>query len=175
MKPKRAFERVHYEGGESMKRYAGLTYEQAVQNYADSVTKVCSVHLDNTADAEDCFQNTFIKLYTKSPEFRDEEHLKAWLLRVAINECKSCVRENKRKNNAPLPKIPAPSTEDACDISWALTLVEFKYRRVLYLYYCERYKVDEIASILGKNTNTVKTMLSRGRDRLRKIYGGDER
>ena len=49
-----------------MKRYAGLTYEQAVRKYADSVAKVCRVHLDNTADAEDCFQNTFFKLYTKS-------------------------------------------------------------------------------------------------------------
>ena len=158
-----------------MKRYAGLSYEQAVRRYADCVTKVCSVHLDNAADAEDCFQNTFIKLYTKSPEFNDEEHLKAWLLRVAINECKSCTRSNRRRNAAPQPENFAPSTEDACDISWALNLVEFRYRQVLYLYYCERYKIDEIASILGKNKNTVKSMLSRGRDRLRMIYGGDER
>lgn len=158
-----------------MKRYAGLSYEQAVQKYADCVTKVCHVHLDNVADAEDCFQNTFLKLYTKSPQFIDEEHLKAWLLRVAINECKSCIRSNRRREAVTYPKSIAPSTEDACDISWALMLVDFRYRRVLYLYYCERYKVDEIASILGMNKNTVKSMLSRGRDRLRKIYGGDER
>ena len=158
-----------------MERYAGLTYEQAVRKYADKVTKVCRVHLDNPADAEDCFQNTFIKLYTKSPEFRDEEHLKAWLLRVAINECKSCTRADRRRSAVIQPKTIAPSPEDACDISWALTLVEFRYRQVLYLYYCEQYKVDEIASILGKNKNTVKSMLSRGRDRLRKIYGGDQR
>lgn len=158
-----------------MKRYAGLTYEQAVRKYADSVAKVCRVHLDNTADAEDCFQNTFFKLYTKSPVFNDEEHLKAWLLRVAINECKSCVRRDRRRNReAKTPDI-APSTEDASDISWALALVEFKYRQVLYMHYCERYKIDEIASILGKNKNTVKTMLSRGRERLKKLYGGDEK
>lgn len=158
-----------------MERYAGLSYEQAVRKYADSVTKICRVHLDNPADAEDCFQNTFIKLYTKSPEFNDEEHLKAWLLRVAINECKSCSRANRRRLSLSQPAAFAPSTEDASDISWALTLVEFRYRQVLYLHYCERYKVDEIASILGKNKNTVKSMLSRGRERLRKIYGGDNR
>ena len=158
-----------------MKRFAGLSYEQAVRKYADCVTKVCTVHLDNAFDAEDCFQNTFLKLYTKSPDFRDEEHLKAWLLRVAINECKSCVRTNRRRASYHPPEHIAPSTEDACDISWALTLVEFKYRQVLYLYYCERYKIEEIASILGKNKNTVKSLLSRGRDRLRKVYGGDAR
>ena len=158
-----------------MKRYAGLSYEQAVRRFADSVNRVCRVHIGDTADAEDCFQNTFIKLYTKSPDFNDEEHLKAWLLRVAINECKNCARDNRRRYSLQPPVPPAPSSEDASDISWALTLVEFKYRQVLYLYYIERYKVDEIAAILGKNKNTVKTMLSRGRDRLRSVYGGDER
>ena len=160
-------------GAESMRQYAGLTYEQAVTKYADSVTKICHVHLDCSADAEDCFQNTFIKLYTKAPEFHDQEHLKAWLLRVAINECKSCSRINRRRRSLSRSSVLAPSTEDACDVSWALSLVEFKYRQVLYLHYCERYKVDEIASILGKNRNTVKSMLKRGRERLRKIYGGD--
>lgn len=157
-----------------MRRYAGLSFEQAVGKYSDSVTKVCAVHLNNAADAEDCYQNTFIKLYTKSPSFNDEEHLKAWLLRVAINECKSCLRSNRRRAAVSEPIFPAPSTEDVRDISWALTLVDIKYRQVLYLYYCERYKVEEIADILGKNKNTIKTMLSRGRDRLRKAYGGDE-
>ena len=158
-----------------MKRYAGLTYEQAVRKFADSVTKVCRVHLDNSADAEDCFQNTFFKLYTKSPDFNDEEHLKAWLLRVAINECKSCVRRDRRRNREAQTSDIAPSTEDVSDISWALALVEFKYRQVLYMHYCERYKVDEIASILGKNKNTVKSMLKRGKERLKKLYGGDEK
>ena len=52
--------------------------------------------------------------------------------------------------------------------------LEPKYREVLYLHYCERYKVDEIAQILKKNPNTVKTLLKRGREKLRLIYGGDE-
>lgn len=158
-----------------MKRYAGLSFEQVVRKYADNVTKACWVHIGNNADADDCFQNTFIKLYTKAPEFNDEDHLKAWLLRVAINECKNCARDNRRRYSAEPPAPSAPSCGDMSDISWALTLVEFKYRQVLYLYYIERYKVDEIAAILGKNKNTVKTMLSRGRDRLKKLYGGDER
>jgi RNA polymerase sigma-70 factor (ECF subfamily) len=47
------------------------------------------------------------------------------------------------------------------------------YREILYLHYCERYKVQEIAAILGRNPNTVKVMLKRGRDMLRAIYGGE--
>lgn len=156
------------------KLYAGLRYDQVLHKYADTVTGICLARLENMADAEDCFQNVFIKLFQKSPAFRDEDHLKAWLIRVAINECKDQLSRNRRRH-LPLDRIgdAAISREDERDVSWALLRTEPKYREVLYLYYCERYKVIEIASILGKKPNTVKTLLKRGREQLRKIYGGD--
>lgn len=156
--------------------YAGLSFEEAVRRYAQNVSSACLMRLQNYADAEDCFQNTFLKLYKNSPDFQSENHLKAWLLRVAINECKNCIRDNRRQ--LPLDFVvdqPAPSAEDDVDLSWALMQLEGDYREVVYLYYVECMKVREIAEILGKNPNTVKTLLSRGRERLRKIYGGDGR
>ncbi len=168
---------VYSEGGRSMAQhlYSGLSYEQVVQKYADAVLAVCMMHLGSPHDADDCFQNTFLKLYTDPPEFREEEHIKAWLLRVAINECKNFIRDNRR--NVPLDSArdaAAFHSDDQRDISWALMRLEPDYREVLYLYYVERYKVREIGEILDKNPNTVKTMLSRGRKRLKKIYGGDD-
>ena len=62
--------------------YAGLTYEQVVDNYFQTVASVCVLHIQNNADAQDCFQNTFMKLFEKSPEFESKNHLKAWLIRV---------------------------------------------------------------------------------------------
>ena len=155
--------------------YAQLSFEQAVRKYASCVRGVCVMRLQNAADADDCFQNTFLKLYTKSPEFKNEEHLKAWLLRVAINECKQFLRRNRR--HLPLEyaaDIPLPSAEDESDISWAIMRLEPKYREILYLYYGEGYETAEIAQILGMNHNTVRTNLKRGRDKLKKLYGGDE-
>ena len=154
--------------------FAGMAYEQVMRKYADTVAGVCVVRLQNWADAEDCFQNTFIKLFQKSPDFQDENHLKAWLIRVAINECRSYISKNRRQLSLDnLEHVPIISCEDEWDVSWALMRTEPKYREVLYLYYCEQYKVDEIAKILGKNPNTVKTLLKRGREKLKKIYGGD--
>ena len=158
------------------KRYAGLSYEQAVRRYARSVSSACLMRLQNWADAEDCFQNTFLKLYQKSPEFRDESHLKAWLLRVAINECKNCIRDNRRHLSLDSAlSIPAPSAEGDADLSWALMQLPPDYREAVYLYYVERLKVGDIAVVLDKKENTVKTLLSRGREKLRKIYGGEGR
>lgn len=154
--------------------YAGLTYHQVLQRYADTVAGVCMMRLQNRADAEDCFQNTFIKLFEKSPDFKDENHLKAWLIRVAINECHDFIRKNRRFLSLEvLDREPIVSREDERDVSWALMRTEPKYREALYLYYCERYTVAEIARILDKKPNTIKTLLSRGREKLRKIYGGD--
>ncbi len=170
------------EGGNTMgakqgdRLYAQLSYEQVVRQYAQSVSSVCMIRLQNWADAEDCFQNTFIKLFRKSPDFKDQNHLRAWLLRVAINECKNYIRDNRRHLSLDTAlELPAPCAEDDADLSWALMKLAPDYRDVVYLYYVEQMKVREIADILGKNQNTVKTLLSRGREKLRQIYGGDGR
>ena len=155
--------------------FAELTFEQAVRKYADTVTGVCVMRLQNIADTEDCFQNTFSKLYIKSPRFKSEEHLKAWLIRVAINECADYMRKNRRETTAEHYRDEsAPFNYDKSDMSWALSKTPPLYREVLYLFYCEDYKISEIARILGKKENTVKSLLKRGREIVKKIYGGDE-
>lgn len=154
--------------------FFGLSYEDVVKKYKQTVGAVCVMRLKSYADAEDCFQNTFFKLYHNSPEFNDENHLKAWLIRVAINECNKYIRANKRfvplKNDA---KASVSFPEDRCDMSWALLKLEDKYREVLYLYYGEGYNTNEIAQILNKSPNTVKTLLRRGKEKLKNIYGGE--
>lgn len=155
--------------------YAGLSYDDVLQKYADTVAGVCVMRMQNRFDAEDCFQNVFIKLFQKSPDFQSETHLKAWLIRVAINECRNSIAKNRRfLSLGQLEREPVVWRENEKDVSWALMRLEPKYREVLYLYYCERYKVSEIAGILRKKPNTVKTLLSRGREKLKTMYGGDE-
>ncbi len=154
--------------------FAGLHYEDVVRKYSSTVVSVCIMRLKNWADAEDCFQNTFVNLYQNSPKIDTQEHLKAWLIRVAINECTNYIKKNRRflsLNEAKEQSVDFPT--DGLDISWALIQLPQKYRDVLYLYYCEKYKVAEIADILGHNPNTVKTLLKRGREKLKSIYGGD--
>ena len=156
------------------KSFAGSTFEQVVEKYAQTVFRVCLMRLDNYADAEDCFQNVFVKLFKNSPRFNEEEHIKAWLIRVAINECGSYIKANRRA--VPMERIQQAQPvfdEDSADISWALMRTPQKYREVLYLYYCEQYTVSEISQLLRLNGNTVKTRLKRGRVILKSIYGGD--
>lgn len=154
--------------------FAGLTYEQVLNNYSQTILSVCIMRLQNMTDAEDVFQNVFSKLWFKSPEFKDTEHLKAWLLRVSLNECKNYIRQNRRTFY--LDSLPEPEImfdESKSDLSWALMKTPVKYREVMYLYYALDYRVDEVAKILSLNPNTVKTRLKRGREKLKEIYGGE--
>ena len=157
--------------------YAGYTYEEALREFAQAVAGVCMMQLQNHADAEDCFQNTFVKLLTKQPKLSDENHLKNWLLRVAVNECHNLRKKNRR--TVSIEEVTQePSycqSDDTLDVSWALMKLKPDYREILYLHYCEGYKVDEIARLLGRNQNTIKVMFKRGREMLKAVYGGDEK
>ena len=156
------------------KLYAGLSFEQTVHKYSQTVVSVCIMRLKNYSDAEDCYQNVFFKLFSNAPGFSDERHLKAWLIRVAINECKNILRNNKRLITLDeARKVSVNFEEDRHDISLALMKLPQKYSDVLYLYYGEQYKVKEIAEILEIGESTVKARLKRGREKLKKIYGGD--
>ena len=149
-------------------RYAGLSFEQAVAKYSKNVLTACLIRLQNTPDAEDCTQNTFIKLYKKSPDFNDEEHLKAWLLRVAINECRHCLRDNKRLVSLDSVKeYPLPESDDTRDISWALMRLPLNYREVLYLRIYGGLSFREIGEVHSKTENWARVTFYRGKEKLK--------
>lgn len=153
--------------------YAGMTFEQVLRKYADDVTRVCVIHCGNQTDAEDCFQNVFFKLYRSNMTFESEAHIRAWLIRVAINECIDWHRQVWKKRITLSDQIgiytEQSSVEREDSILPYLGKLPFKYRSVLYCYYYEDMKVEEISAQLSIPQNTVKTHLSRGRKMLEKV------
>ena len=109
-----------------------LDTDEAFRRYADRVyASAFSITRDPT-DADDATQDTFLRYHTRSDDFESEAHLKAWLLRVAINECKKCLLDRNRR--VPLSEIKGEAlsySDDQRDITWALMRVEPKYREVL--------------------------------------------
>ena len=77
----------------------------AIETYADMIKRICFYHLKNPADTEDVFQNVFLKYMMHDEPFFDDEHEKAWLIRVAINACKDQLRSFFRRNTIPLEQI----------------------------------------------------------------------
>lgn len=149
---------------------------RAIERYGDMVRRLCLVHLKNPADTEDIFQNVFLKYVLSPVVFESPEHEKAWLIRVTINACKDLVKSFFRSRTVPLEELldqPAPLSEEHKEVLEAVLALPPKYRDAVYLHYYEGYTAAEIGKLLGKNTNTVYTLLTRARERLRKTLGGD--
>lgn len=148
----------------------------AVERYADTVKRLCMVHLKNTADTEDIFQTVFLKYALSSAEFESREHEKAWFIRVTINACKDLLKSFFRSRTVSLEvlaELPAELDEDKRYVLEAVLSLPDKYREVVYLHYYEDYSAPEIGRILGKNVNSVYTLLNRARQMLREKLGGD--
>lgn len=150
---------------------------RAIDRYTDLVRRVCMIHLKNHADTEDIFQTVFLKYVTGTTEFESEEHEKAWFIRVTINACKDLLRSFFRSRTVSLDDLleqPDQVPEDHREVLEAVLALPDKYRDVVYLHYYEGYTAPEIGTILHKNPNTVYTLLTRARDELRKMLGGED-
>ena len=150
---------------------------RAIDRYADLVRRVCMIHLKNHADTEDIFQTVFLKYVTSTTEFESEEHEKAWFFRVTINACKDLLRSFFRSRTVSLDDLleqPDQVPEDHREVLEAVLALPDKYRDVVYLHYYEGYTAPEIGTILHKKPNTVYTLLTRARDELRKMLGGED-
>ena len=149
---------------------------RAIERYGDTVRRLCLVHLKNPADTEDIFQNVFLKYVLSPVVFESPEHEKAWLIRVTLNACKDLVKSFFRSRTVPLEELldqPAPLLEEHREVLEAVLALPRKYRDAVYLHYYEGYTAAEIGKLLGKNTNTVYTLLTRAREQLRETLGGD--
>ena len=149
---------------------------RAIGKYADMVKRICVLHLKNHADTEDIFQTVFLKYALHTSAFQSEEHEKAWLIRVTLNACRDLLRSFFRSRTVPLEEIArqaAAADEESRDVLRAVLQLPEKYRRAIYLHYYEGYTAPQIGRLLGKNTNTVYTLLTRGRQLLKQELGGD--
>ena len=124
----------------------------------------------NAADAEDAAQEALLRYHTSEKQFDSEQHIRAWLLRVAINCAKNVSRSFWRRNVVPLADymetLDFDSGESREIFREVMNLPE-KYRLVIHLYYYEDYSVAEIGKILGLTQSNVKVRLSRGRKLLK--------
>ena len=138
----------------------------AVQRYSDTVFRAALHNCSCTADAEDVVQDVFEKLLQYKGRFESEEHLKAWLLRVAINRCHDLTRAACQKNTELDENLPAPDSFEDGSVLDAVRALPEHFRNAVYLHYYEGYTAAEIGRTLGAPTNTVLSWLRRARAQL---------
>lgn len=142
--------------------------------YSNDVLRLAFSFTKNIYESEDITQLVFIKLFKELKKRNNKEYSKKWLLKVTANECKNNFKIAwKRKvvlrDEVLQNQVDLRETLKNDELSDALLKLSAKYRNVIYLHYYEGYKIDEISEILNLKPSNVKTLLSRGREKMKKI------
>ena len=148
-----------------------LPVEILIEKYKNNIYAVAFNICKNKHDAEDVVQDTFIQYLSHKKDFQSEEHIRAWIIRVAINKAKNKNNLFFRRNSLPLEDYMETLTfesDESHELFEAVMKLPEKYRIVIHLFYYEDYSVQEIADILKITQSNVKVRLSRGRLSLRK-------
>ncbi len=151
---------------------SGENFTEYAERYKDTVYRIALNYLGNPEDADDIVQDVLLKLFTTAKRFKDDEHLKRWLIRVTLNRCANETRSRKHHDNTPIENITLAvnfETEEQLALFSAVMSLPERYRTVLYMYYYEGYSVKETGEILGIRESAVTTRLSRARERLKII------
>lgn len=144
--------------------------EQTLNQHGTVILRLAYSYVHNMNDAEDILQETMIKYMQASPIFESESHEKAWLLRVASNLSKNKINYNKIRETDELEEnLVSEEREDLSFVWEAVKSLPEKYREVIHFYYQEGYSSKEIANILNRKENSVRTDLKRGLEKLKEI------
>ncbi len=149
---------------EQMKRVIAL--------HGPMVYQLAVAQLRNRTDADDIYQEVFLRYLRAEPTFADTEHQKAWFIRVTVNCCKDLLKRACRRDLPLTEREPAPEKEQE-DLWEALYKLPEQQRLLIHLHYYEGYKAEEIGRILGMNPSTVRTGLKRARNKLKNILEGE--
>lgn len=144
--------------------------QELFEKYQDNLYIIAFNVCKNAEDAKDVVQDTFIQYYSAKKEFDNEQHIRAWLIRVAINKAKNMNRTFWRKNKMSLEDYMETltfETPESGELFEAAMNLPEKYRIVIHLFYFEDYTIHEIAKILKLSEGNVKVRLSRARSLLR--------
>lgn len=146
---------------------------EVVETYSDMVYKLALARTKNQANAEDVFQEVFLRYMKSSAKIHSEEHRKAWLIRATINCSNSILGSAWFKKTVPLDETLTFSTPEKSDVYYAVLELPVKYRTVIHLFYYENMPVAEISKAIHVNESTIKSQLSRARNLLKTTLKGE--
>lgn len=147
--------------------------DYVLTEYSNMVYRLALSRTRNIADAEDIVQEVFLRLVNKKPKFENEEHRKAWLIRVTVNCSSKLLTSAWFRRTVPLEEELKFETKEKNDVYYAVMELPLKYRTVIHLYHYEDMSITQISEVLGIKESTVKSQLLRARQLLKTKLKGE--
>lgn len=146
--------------------------ESVYKKYRNTVYRAAFSCCKDHIQAEDVTSDVFYRYFTCKKPPEGDEHIKAWLIRTAINCCKDIFKSFRYKNVVSLDETQLVyETPEESEVYHAVISLEAKYRIVIHLYYYEGYTTAEISDMIHKSDSAVRSRLSRARKLLKKSLG----
>ena len=139
----------------------------------------------NREDAQDCLQDAMLRIYRAIGSFKGQSAFSTWVYRITMNTCLDELRRRKTRNSSSLdtllesgwsptdeddvPERHAIKSEQRRVIDRAIAALPEDMRSAIVLRDIQGYSYEEIAAMLDANIGTVKSRISRGREKLRQI------
>lgn len=168
--------------------------ERVVRDYKDMVWHIAASITHDPYTAEDVFQDVIVRLMESLEKIHNEEHLRAWLIRVTVNRCKSWSKSAWKRKVRSYEKLHEEVGDRLESVIYdnydgiltsdfdpemaqsllgekvfeVLRKMSMENRSAFYLMYWENLSVKEIARLLEITESTVKTRLSRAKEQIRK-------
>lgn len=152
---------------------ADACLEQVIRNYANMVYRLAFARTGSRYDADEIFQEVFLRYIKKQPVFKSEEHRKAWLIKVTVNCCKKLWDSPWKKRVQPLDSELPFEAKEEIGLYRELQCLPPKYREVIHLFYYEDLPLEEISRILKRKNTTIRVQLMRARAMLKTIIEED--
>lgn len=146
------------------------TCEEVIERYSDTVYKVALCTMKSEADAQDIFQEVFLRYVKSKKQFESIEHGKAWFIRVTLNCCNTMFTSKGKKETRLCDFEAIAEEEHAIGIRYFVNELEETYRTTIHLFYYEQYSIKEISNILKESESTIKTRLFRARAMLKQRW-----
>ena len=140
---------------------------QVIEYYSNMVYRLAFARTGTKHDAEDVYEEVFLRYLKKKPKFESEEHRKAWFLRVTVNCSNTFLSSVWQKRTEGLSEEILFTEKASQNLYYELQRLPVKYRSVIHLFYYEELSVEEIGHILNRKPATVRTQLTRARELLR--------
>lgn len=144
-----------------------------LSRYTDMVYRLAFARTKSRYDADDILQEVFLRYIRSAPDFQEEEHCRAWLIRTTVNCSKTLLMSAWFRKTVPLDDTLVAEMRETGEVYDAVLRLPKAYRTVVHLYYYEGYSVAEIGGLLGCKEATVKTRLHRARNLLRDTLKGE--
>lgn len=151
--------------------------ENVISAYSNMVYRLAFSQTRNKSDADDIFQEVFFRYIRKKPQFKSEEHRKAWFIRVTVNCCRKMWASFwiSKKLSLIIPSTESVIFEikEETNLHYELKKLPIKYRAVIHLFYYEDLSIEEISKALEQKPSTIRTQLTRARYKLKEILKED--